>query len=177
MKRENLKNFGFPRWGEYGKEQDAEPVKMCDYRGCSEKGSHPAPKSPHTPQDRWYFCQHHAGEYNRNWDFFAGMSDEDAMKFMKDEAASSSDAFAGSRTFEWGGALDEDGNNKSENAAFDTLELDADATEEAVKKQYRKLAKLYHPDSNPGDPQAAEKFHAIQTAYDILKSRQTGPKK
>lgn len=171
MTRENLKNFGFPRWGEYGKEQDTEPVKMCDYRGCTEKGSHPAPKSPHSPGDRWYFCQKHAAEYNRNWDFFAGMSDEEALKFMKDEEATSSDAFAGSRAFEWGGAEDENGFNKAEIAAFDTLELDSDASEEDIKRHYRKLAKLYHPDANVGDPQAAEKFHAIQTAYDLLKDR------
>lgn len=42
------------------------------------------------------------------------------------------------------------------------------ATPEELKKAYRKLAKQYHPDSNPGKPHAAEKFKEINEAYSIL---------
>ncbi len=165
----DIKNFGFPRWGEYGREREAEVVRMCDYSGCNEKGAHPAPKSPGS-NERWYFCKPHAAEYNRNWDFFQGMSDEEAMRHMND-TSESSDAFSQAKTYEWGGGLDEDGFSSTENSAFDTLELDNTATQEEIKRQFRKLAKIYHPDANPGDPAAAERFQQIQAAYDLLKER------
>jgi molecular chaperone DnaJ len=42
------------------------------------------------------------------------------------------------------------------------------ASEEEIKKAYRKLAREYHPDRNPDDPQAEEKFKEVQGAYDTL---------
>ncbi|NIR46516.1 MAG: J domain-containing protein, partial [Gemmatimonadetes bacterium] len=42
----------------------------------------------------------------------------------------------------------------------------ADAAE--IKKAYRKLAKQYHPDANPDDPRAAERFKEISEAYHVL---------
>ena len=173
MANDHIKNFGFPRWGEYGRDSEAEPVKMCDYSGCSEKGSHPAPKSPGS-NDRWYFCRSHAAEYNRNWNYFEGLSKEEIEREMHNSNSASSDAFASARSFEWGGVMDEHGNSSTEQKAFDVLELDVDAGMDAVKKQYRKLAKLFHPDSNPGDPQAAERFYEIQTAYEILAKKLGG---
>jgi len=162
------KKFGFPRWGSYGHEHETTQVRMCDYAGCTERGDHPCPKAPGS-NERWYFCRPHAAEYNQGWDFFANMSAAERDKFSSDSANQSSDPFAQSRTFEWGGAIDEDGYSRTEQTAFDVLELDVGASQEAIKKQYRKLAKLYHPDANPGDPQAAQKFHEVQTAYDLLK--------
>ena len=41
---------------------------------------------------------------------------------------------------------------------------------EEIKSAYLKQAKLLHPDSNPGDPNAAKKFQTLQDAYDILKN-------
>lgn len=166
MAHDHLKSFGFPRWGEYGRDKEAEPVRMCDYVGCMEKGEHPAPKSAGS-SERWYFCRAHAAEYNRNWNYFDGMSEDEIRQHMKD-GTQTSDAFASSGAFEWGGATDGDGLTSSQARAYDTLELDAGAGQDAIKKQYRRLAKLFHPDANPGDPEAAERFHQIQLAYDLL---------
>lgn len=51
---------------------------------------------------------------------------------------------------------------------YETLGVSRDATPEEIKRAYRRLARQYHPDVNPGDKQAEEKFKAINEAYEVL---------
>lgn len=51
---------------------------------------------------------------------------------------------------------------------YTTLGVDRGATQDAIQKAYRKLAKKYHPDLNPGDRKAEERFKEISGAYDLL---------
>src|SRR4051795_10038856 len=51
---------------------------------------------------------------------------------------------------------------------YKTLGVDKKASADEVKKAYRKLARQYHPDKNPGDAQAEERFKEIQQAYGVL---------
>eukprot|EP00760_Papus_ankaliazontas_P039547 PhM_4_TR9633/c1_g1_i1/m.64339/K09503/DNAJA2; DnaJ homolog subfamily A member 2 len=51
---------------------------------------------------------------------------------------------------------------------YDLLGVDPTADEDAIKRAYRKLALKYHPDKNPGDAAAAEKFKELSVAYEIL---------
>lgn len=51
---------------------------------------------------------------------------------------------------------------------YQILEINKDATPEEVKKSYRKLAKKYHPDANPGDKYAEERFKDINESYEVL---------
>lgn len=51
---------------------------------------------------------------------------------------------------------------------YEVLEIKKDVTQDQVKKAYRKLAKAYHPDANPGDKKAEEKFKEINEAYEVL---------
>lgn len=51
---------------------------------------------------------------------------------------------------------------------YEVLGVDKSATPDAIKKAYRKLAMQYHPDRNPGDKEAEEKFKEINEAYEIL---------
>jgi molecular chaperone DnaJ len=51
---------------------------------------------------------------------------------------------------------------------YKTLGVDKKATPEEIKKAYRKLARAYHPDRNPDDKQAEERFKEISQAHDVL---------
>src|SRR5881398_1553334 len=54
---------------------------------------------------------------------------------------------------------------------YETLGVKRDASEEDIKKAYRKLARQYHPDRNPGDKQAETHFKEVQEAYDVLSDK------
>src|SRR6202789_3654327 len=51
---------------------------------------------------------------------------------------------------------------------YKVLGVGKNATDEEIKKAYRKLARKYHPDRNPGDKQAEERFKEISQAHDVL---------
>ena len=51
---------------------------------------------------------------------------------------------------------------------YSVLGVERKASAEEIKKAYRKLARQYHPDRNPDDPKAEERFKEIQAAYDIV---------
>jgi len=54
---------------------------------------------------------------------------------------------------------------------YETLGVARGASEADIKKAYRKLARQYHPDRNPGDKQAEARFKEIQSAYDVLSDK------
>lgn len=51
---------------------------------------------------------------------------------------------------------------------YDTLELSRNATQDEIKKAYRKKAIKFHPDKNPGDNEAEKRFKEISEAYEVL---------
>ena len=55
---------------------------------------------------------------------------------------------------------------------YKILGVSKDASEEKIKKAYRKLARKWHPDINPGNNEAENKFKEISQAYDCLGSKE-----
>jgi len=51
---------------------------------------------------------------------------------------------------------------------YDVLGVKKTATQDEIKKAYRKLARKYHPDANPDDPKAEERFKEVSSAYEVL---------
>lgn len=164
VKQTRKDDWGFPRWRPYGSTGGAATTRPCDRYGCDGVGDRPAPKSPNSPE-RWMFCEAHAAEYNKGWDYFEGLSAEDAKAREKSESGET--AYASSAQWGWGGAGDGT-RTRAEMDALRVLELESDATEADVKTAYRTHAKAHHPDRNIGDKEAAKRFQAVQAAYEIL---------
>ena len=55
---------------------------------------------------------------------------------------------------------------------YDLLEVSPSASQDEIKKAFRKQAMRYHPDRNPGDKEAEQKFKKINEAYEVLKDEQ-----
>ncbi|MCL2757777.1 MAG: J domain-containing protein [Alphaproteobacteria bacterium] len=162
-------------------------IKKCDFQGCDKAGICRAPKSRDL-KEYHFFCREHAAEYNKNWNFYQGMTNDEVEADwertvfgtpLKDKTAAQIDT-ADYLNFLNGfltGRGDFDRAPKRPAAAtrgivaaLKTLELSPTATLRDVRAAYRRLAKLYHPDtaSSLNAKSAAEKFAEISTAYKTL---------
>jgi hypothetical protein len=78
-----------PVEGEAEREADVHALKpgerQCDHPGCLRAATARAPKSRDMLNEHYWFCQPHAAEYNRNWNFFAGLSDSEVRRRQDEE--------------------------------------------------------------------------------------------
>ncbi len=158
------KSSTFPRWTGYETLRDPVQVRMCDHDGCDNRGEFPAPKSPDS-KDKWQFCETHIAEFNRNWNYFEGLSKEEALRRAQEDMRTAK-GYATSGAYDMG--EETYGKDKRRADALTILDLDDDATNAEIKTAYRRMAKLYHPDTNLDDSDAALKFQQIITAYEVL---------
>ncbi|MDB5468695.1 MAG: molecular chaperone DnaJ [Caulobacter sp.] len=191
-----------PKEGEQEAETDVNALKpgerACDHAGCRTAATARAPKSRQMMNEHYWFCQNHAAAYNKQWNFFAGMSDEQVAEVQASrltgerptwsmkasnrsrEAAASgrdphtyADPFSlfGSGTSQVQAKPRSDGRllGKMERGALADLDLDDTAEPKAIKKRYHELLKRCHPDSNGGDRSAEHKLQRVIQAWKTLK--------
>ena len=183
--------------------QYEEPVmRTCEWQECGEEGLCPAPKEkprandsdsfagggggPFMVPERYHwFCQRHAREYNRQWNYFAEMPPEQIEQFQED-------AVIGHRPTWRMGLGPEFLQSQVQEKLYDmfgesviakpehpmeptlpkavrdglaVLNLECPVTLQEVKVRYKALVKQYHPDVNDGDAEAEERFKAVGVAY------------
>ena len=172
-------------------------MRGCDHPGCCEIGEHRAPKARDRLNEYWWFCLDHVREYNKAWDFYAGMSDKEIEAHLRHdttwqrptwpmgswkarEEALRARAFAGGFAFGAGWTGEEEAEARAEarrkrprtpeEEALAELDLEPPADFPTIKARYRELAKRHHPDANGGDKAAEERLKRINQAYNTLKS-------
>jgi hypothetical protein len=78
-----------PVEGEAEQAQDVHALKpgerACDHPGCRRAATARAPKSRELLHEHYWFCQPHAAEYNRNWNFFAGLPEAEVRRRQQEE--------------------------------------------------------------------------------------------
>jgi DnaJ-domain-containing protein 1 len=172
--------------------------RPCDHPGCRQAGVARAPKSRHMLDEHYWFCQPHAADYNRSWNFFAGMSDEQVRERQTEESftggrptwsfkagrGSREAAAAASKGF-FRDAFGIFGKNQAqataEKAAYDRglgrlergaladLDLDATADAATIRRRYTELLKRTHPDANGGDRSTEHKLQRVIRAFRTLR--------
>ena len=156
---------------------------LCDFPGCSEKGEYKAPKDK-TLKEYYWFCLKHVMEYNMSWNYdeSADESVDETHHKMHFGGFSSKIKYQFGYDFidELGDFVQFDENdwkiriyfNEHDREYADILGVSLqNLTTDSLKKQYKKLARKYHPDMNAGNKECEEKFKRITTAYNELKRK------
>jgi hypothetical protein len=166
-------------------------VKLCDHENCATQGEYRAPKSRAANDGYYYFCIDHIRLYNKQWDYFKGMSPDEIMAHRISDitwrrptyTAKQGKVFMSQFTehplFEQpiglvqiksSGTFPRPPRNSAEFNAIKTLGLEYPFSTESLKKSYLKLVKQHHPDTNAGCKKSEETLKKITVAYRALSS-------
>ena len=167
--------------------------RKCDSNKCNKKGEYKAPKSRVMLNEYFYFCLEHIKEYNKSWDFYKGMSVEQIENSMRsdtfwdrpswplknsfkkifnefneyvDEFVKTEDATINDNYFK--NNLTDETLTLEESNALKELDLKMPIYLKKIKKNYKKLVKIFHPDVNGNNKKAEEKFKQINESYKLL---------
>lgn len=169
----------------------------CEWPGCAKPGRHKAPKGRGSEGQFHNYCTEHVQQYNKTYNYFEGMKDDEVQGFQKDARTGhrptwklGENAYAnvsGKRRKAAKGPRDPfnlfgEGKQQTtghpkgralrntELKALQTLGLDETATPDKVKSQYKTLVKRLHPDANAGSRANEDTLKAVIQAYDHLRS-------
>ncbi len=179
----------------YRKKEEKKEFRPCDQEGCKEEGLHKAPKK--NSHDYHYFCQKHASEYNKNWNFYKDM-DEKEIGMLNDF-----DIIGRRKTWKMGVGInpkvlekikgledpfkilekynlnfDFTSNSKGDPTlnnlprehitAIKILGISWPTTKKELNQKYKELSKRYHPDITGGNKEKEEKFKQVSASYHFL---------
>lgn len=167
--------------------------RVCEHEGCEEAGKYRAPKSPDTLDEYYWFCQKHVREYNLKWNYFNGQSEEEMAKRMDKDRVWERETKPFRKSAEeqaWARLGIDDahqvlGENATRNPgksvtgtrrlppterrAIEILEAKDHWTKSEIRKSYKALIKVLHPDMNGGDRSDEEKLQEVVWAWDQIK--------
>ena len=164
---------------------------ICDWNNCFEIGEYRAPIEKDNSKNFRLLCLKHVKEFNKNWNYFSGMNDEEVINFLKSDITwhkptqgfSSSDNFfkvlwnnvlnEGFDDLKFKKHLNNDRNLKFNNndiKAFAVLGISVGLKWDKIQQKFKKLVKKFHPDINAGDKSFEEKLKIITLAYTQLKN-------
>lgn len=167
----------------------------CDAPGCRERAQLSLARSPREVSERVWLCVAHATEHNARWNYFDGLSEEEAdaqrqaafygdrptWSFAKNERARTTANAKGPADFLdpfgfFAGARPRPEEQAAarrlprlQAKAFETLGLAPTATAQDIRRRYAELVRRYHPDANGGDRGAEAQLTEVVRAHQLLK--------
>lgn len=176
---------------------DEDVYPACEWQGCERPGTHRAPKGRDREGQYFHFCIDHVRDYNKSYNYFAGMDEGSVRAWQKDSItghrptwkmgvnakgagqagfdpreaarARAERRYGGTNGFGSGYEPRRRKLKALEQRAFDTLGLNADANAAEIKVRYKDLVKRHHPDANGGDRSSEERLRQIIQAYTLLR--------
>jgi hypothetical protein len=162
---------------------------ICDWDNCKEIGSYKAPLERDNSKKFRLLCLTHIKIFNKKWNYFANMNDEEIEYFVKSDITwhKATKSFGSSENFFnilWNNALEDKLNifksnnfqeyknmklNSTDRDALDIMDLKYGAKWEEIQKKFKTLVKKYHPDKNSGNKKFEDKLKKITLAYSQLK--------
>ena len=168
--------------------------KKCDYGNCSNIGEYKAPKSRSNLNDYYYFCLNHVTKYNKSWDFYKGLTVDQIELSMRKDTVWDRPSWPLNGNYakvmkqlndflnEDYSLFEKDKDNKdffenkkindkliiTEIKSLEILGLKMPISVDEIKKRYKKLVKIFHPDVNDNNKEAEAKFKEITEAYKLL---------
>ncbi len=164
---------------------------ICDWNNCFELGEYRAPVEKDNSKNFRLLCLKHVKEFNKNWNYFSGMTDTQVIDFLKSDMTwhKPTQGFSSSDNFFkvlWNNALNDsfdDSKFKShfeadkrfkfssnDIKAFSILGISVGLKWDKIQQKFKKLVKKFHPDINSGDKTYEEKLKVITLAYTQLKN-------
>ncbi|WMS43642.1 J domain-containing protein [Acuticoccus sp. MNP-M23] len=172
--------------------------RECAWEGCNGKAEYRAPKGRGHEGQFFHFCLDHVREYNKSYNYFEGMTDDDVIAYQRDSltghrptspiGVTGRKARASKSKSAWNSAYEDPfglfGEDKGQpqappperrrisaavRNALDILGLEEDASKEAIKARYKTLVKRHHPDANHGDRSSEDRLRSVINAYNALR--------
>ena len=167
--------------------------RVCDHPDCEERGLYRAPKSPDDLDDYYWFCKEHVRAYNLKWNFFDGSTEEEMTAQMDKDRVWERETKPFRQSAEeraWARLGVDDphqvlGDNATRNPgksvtgtrrlppterrAIEILDAKDHWTKTEVRKAYKALIKVLHPDMNGGDRSHEEQLQEVVWAWDQIR--------
>ncbi|EBA03063.1 MAG: DnaJ domain-containing protein [Paracoccaceae bacterium] len=170
-------------------------TRVCEHEGCQEAGKYRAPKSPDVLDDFFWFCKEHVRAYNQKWSFFDTATEAELTAQQNNDRVwdRPTKPFGGQSDEQraWARLGVDDphqvlGVNATQNPgksitgstrrlpaterrALDILEAKDHWAKPEIRKAYKKLIKVLHPDMNGGDRSDEDKLQEVVWAWDQIK--------